>query len=126
MYRRKNKMKNKIILDWSEFDKLTEQIIKSGAKFDGIYGVPRGGLVLAVYLSHKLNIPLILYPTLNTLVVDDISDEGKTLSSLKNRKIATLFSTPWTKIKPDWYVKTKSDKNTWIIFPWENQETEIK
>ena len=121
-------MKEKIAISWKEYDdmivQLTEKIKESKITFDGIYGIPRGGLVLAVSLSHQLDLPLLIYPTKNTLVVDDISDEGKTLSSLKNRKIATLYSTSWTKIKPDWHIKEKTDKNTWLIFPWENQEKE--
>jgi len=47
---------------WNEFDKSVEQIAdKCRFKdFSGIYGVPRGGLCLAVALSHKLKINLFL------------------------------------------------------------------
>lgn len=121
-------MKNKVIITWKEFDEMASQLVEkikaSNEKFDGIYGIPRGGIILAVYLSHRLNLPLLQNPTLNTLVVDDISDEGKTLLSWQNRKIATLFSTPWTSVKPDWYVKMKEEKDSWLIFPWENQDLE--
>ena len=43
---------------WREFDQSVEQIAnKCRLKdFSGIYGVPRGGLCLAVALSHKLKI----------------------------------------------------------------------
>ena len=43
---------------WSEFDKSVEYIADKCKilEFSGIYGVPRGGLCLAVALSHKLNI----------------------------------------------------------------------
>ena len=43
---------------WSEFDKSVEQIANKCRfkEFSGIYGVPRGGLCLAVALSHKLKI----------------------------------------------------------------------
>jgi len=119
---------NKIYISWQEFEKMTKDLINkikiSEEKFDGVYGIPRGGLITAVYLSHQLNIPLLIYPTENTLVVNDISDEGKTLSSLKNRKIATLYSTNWTKTKPDWHIKLKENKTNWIVFPWENPQTE--
>jgi len=45
---------------WSEFDKSVEHISKKCKflEFSGIYGVPRGGLCLAVALSHKLKINL--------------------------------------------------------------------
>ena len=49
---------------WSEFDKSVEHIANKCKifEFSGIYGVPRGGLCLAVALSHKLKIELNLTP----------------------------------------------------------------
>ena len=49
---------------WNEFDKSVDHIANK-CKFlelSGIYGVPRGGLCLAVALSHKLEIKLIEEP----------------------------------------------------------------
>ena len=59
---------------WSEFDKSVEQIVNECRfkEFSGIYGVPRGGLCLAVALSHKLKIELISEPIKNSLIVDDV------------------------------------------------------
>ena len=39
---------------WSEFDNAVEEIASQCTllEFSGIYGVPRGGLCLAVALSH--------------------------------------------------------------------------
>lgn len=100
---------------------LVDRIKESKIKFDGVYGVPRGGLAIALHLSHHLDIPILLYPTKNTLVVDEISDTGKTLSSHKNKKIACLYSTPWTKTEPDFFINVKGSKDEWIIFPWERK-----
>ena len=52
---------------WTEFDKSVEQIANKCRfkAFSGIYGVPRGGLCLAVALSHKLKIELISEPIKN-------------------------------------------------------------
>ena len=115
----------KIILSWNEvgkmIDKLAIKIKKSGIKFDGIFGIPRGGLPLAVILSYKMDIPVLLYPTKNTLVVDEISDNGYTLQRMKNKKIATIFSTDWTITKPDWFVEMKKSKDDWLVFPWEQK-----
>ncbi len=115
--------KRQIELTWGVYGilikQLAIQIINSKHKFDGIYGVPRGGLPIAVSLSHSLKLPILLYPTEKTLVVDDISDTGKTLQSHKNKCIATLYSTKWTKTKPDYYVGEKLNKKDWIVFPWE-------
>lgn len=113
---------NKIYIDWEDFGLLIDQLAKKiKGKFDGIYGIPRGGLMIAVPLSHKLKLPLLLYPTKNSLVVDDISDTGKTLKRYEYKKIACLFSTDWTETKPDWYTSVKLSKKDWIVFPWENK-----
>jgi len=116
----------KVIISWQMVDKMIAKLVKdikdSGIKFDGIYGVPRGGLPLAVMLSYRLNIPVLLYPTKNTLVVDDISDNGFTLQRMKNKKIATLYSTDWTIAKPNWFVEKKKSKDDWLIFPWETKD----
>lgn len=115
---------NKIYLTWEDFgemvDSLAQQVQESELKFDGVYGIPRGGLPIAVSLSHKLNLPLLDEPTINTLVVDDISDTGKTLDEFTNAyEIATLFSTDWTIVKPKYWVREKENKEDWIVFPWE-------
>ena len=113
----------KIYLDYEDYgialSNLVKQIKRSRLKFNGVYGVPRGGAAIALHMSHNLNIPVLLYPTKDSLVVDDISDTGKTLMSHKNKKIATLYTTPWTKTKPDFSVLKKLEKDSWIIFPWE-------
>ena len=115
----------KINISWDEvgkmIDKLASEIKKSKIVFDGVFGIPRGGLPLAVILSHQLEIPVLLYPTKNTLVVDDISDNGFTLQRIKNKKIATLYSTDWTITKPDWFVEKKKSKEDWLVFPWEKK-----
>ena len=50
---------------WSEFDKSVDHIANQCKfwKLSGIYGVPRGGLCLAVALSHKLDIKIIEKPS---------------------------------------------------------------
>jgi len=113
----------KIYVTWDEIEemikKIAKEIKKSKIKFDGVYGIPRGGLPIAVKMSHMLDIPVLLYPTKKTLVVDDISDDGYTLQRMKNKKIATLYSTDWTITKPNWFVKKKPSKKHWLVFPWE-------
>ena len=107
---------------WREFDNSVEHIAKecNSLEFSGIYGVPRGGLCLAVALSHKLKINLIAKPKKNSLIVDDIYETGITLNSLKDIEGATFFVL-FSKIEPTWWntVKIAKDKE-WIVFPWEN------
>ncbi len=107
---------------WREFDKSVEHIYNKCKflEFSGIYGVPRGGLCLAVALSHKLKINLISKPIKNSLIVDDVYETGNTLNSFKNIEGA-MFFVIFSKVKPIWWNTVHiSEKSEWIVFPWEN------
>lgn len=115
---------------WEEFDDDCEKIAAwaSGRHIKNIYGIPRGGLVLAVKLSHLLDIPLVLNRediSRDTLIVDDIIDEGNTIERLlasigEHHHIASIFYNKTAKHAPHFFVKKK---NGWVIFPWETEET---
>ena len=112
---------------WSEFDNSVEQIANQCRfkEFSGIYGVPRGGLCLAVALSHKLKIELISEPKKNSLIVDDVYETGLTLTNFKDIEGAVYFVL-FSKIKPTWWNTVfLSKKNQWIVFPWENTSNSI-
>ena len=107
---------------WREFDNSVDYIANKCKifKLSGIYGVPRGGLCLAVALSHKLKINLISEPTKNSLIVDDVYETGLTLTTFKDIEGA-MFFVLFSKIKPTWWNTVFiSQKNEWIVFPWEN------
>ena len=107
---------------WKDFDKSVEYIANQCrfSEFSGIYGIPRGGLCLAVALSHKLKIKLISEPIKNSLIVDDIYETGITLNPLKDIEGA-MFFVLFSKIKPTWWNTVFiSEKSEWIVFPWEN------
>ena len=113
---------------WSEFDKSVECIAAECKfwKLSGIYGVPRGGLCLAVALSHKLDIKLIEKPSKNSLIVDDVFETGITLRNYKNIEGANFFVL-FSKKKPIWWNTVNlSNQNEWIVFPWENKNNELK
>ena len=113
---------------WSEFDKSVDYIANQFKfrKLSGVYGVPRGGLCLAVALSHKLNIKLVEKPLKNSLIVDDVYETGFTLSNFKNIEGANFFVLV-SKKKPIWWnTVTLSYKKEWIVFPWENKKNEFK
>lgn len=129
-------MVEKIQISWEDFGKvlkeLKQKIINSGKKYKYVYGIPRGGVIIALYLSHKLNLKYLTlqhdylddYNIEEVLIVDDIADTGETLKEFMNFDIATIYRTPWSKINPTYSVWNKTNKDTWIIFPWENLETE--
>ena len=109
---------------WSEFDKSVDYIANQCKKLNlsGIYGVPRGGLCLAVALSHKLNVNLSEKPLKGSLIVDDVYETGFTLSNFKNIEGANFFVLV-SKKKPIWWNAVNfSQKEEWIVFPWENIE----
>ena len=109
-------------LNWIEFDQCVYSIYKKckNKKFEGVYGFPRGGLCLAVALSHSLVLPLLDKPKQNSLIVDDIYDTGHTLEKIKNIKGSETHV--WvSKKKPLWWNSHRYIKdNEWIIFPWES------
>ena len=109
-------------LSWIEFDECIYSIYKQckNKNFEGVYGCPRGGLCLAVALSHSLDLPLLDYPKINSIIVDDIYETGYTLEKFKNIKGSEAYV--WvSKIKPTWWNSYKySQDKDWIIFPWEN------
>ena len=107
---------------WSDFDKSVSYIANKckSLEFSGIYGVPRGGLCLAVALSHKLKVNLISKPKKNSLIIDDVYETGITLNTLKDIEGA-MFFVLFSKIKPTWWNTVHfSKKSEWIVFPWEN------
>ena len=113
---------------WSEFDKSVDYIANQckTLELSGIYGVPRGGLCLAVALSHKLNVQLIANPLKNSLIVDDVIETGITLNNFRNIE-GVFFFVLISKKKPIWWnTANLSLKEEWIVFPWENKENELK
>ena len=116
---------NKLLASWDDITTsikdIVEKINSEKLPIDSIYGIPRGGLIPAVMLSHKLDLPLVDKPTEQTLIVDDISDTGTTLgehhlhgavytATLHMRKGSSFIPTIYSKL-------IESEK--WIVYPWE-------
>lgn len=117
---------NKKYVTWEEVENFVVQTCKfleeRGKKPFGVFGLPRGGLCIATILSYRLDIPLLLAPAKNCLIVDDISDTGETLLHYKNSTystydIATMYYRKGSLVKPDFFTAEKTDE--WIVFPWE-------
>jgi hypoxanthine phosphoribosyltransferase len=113
-----------VYYSWKEFSEDVGKLVnllqpKFFCQFDGVYGIPAGGLVLAVCLHHQLELPLLLAPTKDTLVVDDIVDSGRTIAHyiLKGNFTASLFYKENNICAPYIWLRKKTD--AWIHFPWE-------
>ena len=85
-----------------------------------VYGIPRGGLIPAVMLSHKTGLPLVDTIGANTLIVDDMTDSGVTMDKMPGLYTAVLFHKPHTSVfTPNVYSKLH-EGNEWLVFPWED------
>ena len=121
----------KKLITYAEYEKMLKVLIKkikkefatelSEKKINGVYGLPRGGLPIAVHFSHHLDLPFHTSPKEGCLIVDDISDSGKALSEFKGKyPIVTVFCKEKTITKPNIYYKMVTEKE-WIVFPWEKK-----
>lgn len=108
-------------LSWQEFDRTIETLASLCADADpiGIHGIPRGGLVLAVALSHRLQVPLLAKPQPGCLVVDDVVETGRTLAPFRQLSGCSLLV--WiSKLEPTWWQAAEvCSSDEWILFPWE-------
>ncbi len=110
--------------------------------------ISRGGLVPAALIARELdmhlldticiqsysnttqneNAEILKIPSGNgehTLIIDDLTDSGKTADLVHARMpkayIATVYAKPAGKNSSDLFLKEVS-QDTWIIFPWEKYE----
>ena len=126
---------SKLYYSWKDFDNDVTAIVKmiKENKLDikNVYGVPRGGLVMGVAISHRLDKPMILDKakiTKGTLIVDDILDTGKTLNKLWKNGFLPPCVLCWNDAKlqknkiPHVIVGTET-KGKWVVFPWETKKT---
>jgi len=106
-----------------------------------IYGIPRGGMIPAILVSHiletkyKFNVRFI--PSLDHLtpkdmhrlvVIDDICDSGETFKIVKQlfpmAKTAVLFRREGAGFQTDFHCHTIVD-DRWLVFPWEVNDGEV-
>jgi uncharacterized protein len=143
-------------VSWDEYHVLTrtlaDTILSDGNKIDEIIAISRGGLTLGHLLTDLLRVPISTFTIQsysniqeqgqvkitkplttpihdkNVLLVDDVSDSGKTLiraleylktQQPKSVRTLTLFYKPRSQYKPDYFAKTTS---AWILFPYEPTE----
>jgi len=130
---------------------LANEIKQSGFDPTLVVGIAFGGLVPAAYISSLLRRPFCTISAIHysdreqlssvsvsladlyvddkdhVLVVDDVSDSGETLLTVKqkllerevlekNIRFATLHKKTMSQFEPDWFVTVIDD---WIKYPWE-------
>lgn len=111
--------------------KLSDRLPKHGPIV--VYGIPRGGLVPAVIISHALekSRQVRLVTSLDHLdpgdwhrlvIVDELVDSGDTIKSLKTRFpesiTVAIYQRYTAKFSAD-IVGRLVDNDNWLVFPWE-------
>ena len=129
-------MADKLYLSWKWVD---DQLNLIGDKLEGydklefISGIPRGGLIPAVMMSHAFNVKYISYSSAkmlpkevrkNVLVIDDIADTGHTLKEANKLDFitGTLAMRVGSKTSPTFYGQLITD-DSWLVFPWEKLDS---
>jgi len=121
---------SKIYVSWSEVeilvDNLCREIKENIPWVESIKGLPRGGLIPAVMVSHQLDLPLLtnIQPrNENTVIIDDIADSGKTLEEYKGWDTAVLHYKPHTSsVIPTVYAEAFAS-DAWLVYPWEREDS---
>ena len=111
------------VLSWAQFDQAVQLLASRFAhsSVTGVYGVPRGGLCLAVALSHAMERPLLSSPDRSALIVDDVYETGRTLKAILDQVPQASFAVWVSKSTPDWWsAALVADSSEWVVFPWEN------
>ena len=113
-------------LRWHEFDSAVEHLATLVKSPVAVCGAPRGGLPLAVALSHKLCIPLSTAPynaPQDMLWIDDIYESGRTWS--ENAQFGQRLV--WiNKSTSDIPCVEQEEPNVWLVAPWENKEKALE
>lgn len=141
-------MSEKLYINWDEFHRHTKQLaakIKQHGNYNKIIAISRGGLMPAGILAYELdirNVEVVNMSTYDgeqqraeqdmeisaaatadeqTLIVDDISDTGKTFNLLRPRFPKATFVTVYTKEQGDPVVDLhiKDIPDIWLVFPWD-------
>jgi len=128
-------MTNKVFISWEEYedhiDSIVDWVQTQDLSLGAVYGLPRGGLPIAVSLSHRLHLPLLMdyydrkiVTDKQILVVDDIADTGHTLKDFENNHniICTFHYHTQSIVEPDYWVTEKGDD--WIVYPWERNDSD--
>ena len=119
----------KIFVTWTDIEEylnaVVEDVKKRNLKPSGVYGLPRGGLIYAIWLSYKLDIPVLTHAAKDCIIIDDISDTGRSLYHFVDNRtqfnkyyITTMFYVNDSLVTPDFYMKEKQ-VGDWIVYPYE-------
>lgn len=111
---------------WEEFDDAVNRTQRPIC--DGLFAIPRGGLVYALALSHKFGLPILSRATKKSVYVDDIADSGRTHLKYKlthgNAPLHVLLRRET--LSPIGINAVDTFTEDWIVFPWENKDKALE
>jgi GTP cyclohydrolase I len=123
-----NKMSEKTLITYERLQQDAHTLAKKLNKdnYTGIYGIPRGGVPVAVFLSMHLGLPLVDTISEDTLIVDDLVDSGKTIEQYRGKNdVAVLYRKSHSPIEgDDLFIVDTID--AWIEFPYEDTQTDVE
>lgn len=131
-------------ISWNDFEKYIDNFLDDNPnlKYDYIFAIPRGGLVIGTVLSYLTNTKLLTTVSelkkikrSRILIVDDILDSGDTMLNLIRKVkldiynvsiMSLVYKSKSSRIKPNYYC-ILADENLsyndynrlWFNFPWE-------
>ena len=150
-FAKENPNSGNLLLTWELYGKVLEEIIDDmcHCNFDYVYGLPRGGLIPAVSVSHSMK-SVWSFGTLKTemitseeellqkaderkshiLLIDDILDSGKQMKELIGKlktkcgdaidiKVCSIVYNEKTSSVNPDYYGFNNENGGWIDFPWE-------
>lgn len=111
-----------VVLDWPAVHELADMLCErnKGQVFRGIYGVPRGGHVVAALVSSLLGIDQLAEPRPGCLVVDDLIDSGATRERYAGHRFDALVCKQ--DASPEDVRLRLPSVRGWVVFPWETDE----
>ena len=93
------------------------------SKYTGIYGIPRGGVPVALELSKHLNLPVVGEPTKGTLIADDLIDSGRTLAAYPNNDTAVIYRKKNSPKNETYYAR---EVDGWIVFFYDKADYDLE
>lgn len=104
----------KTYLSWEDVYKRASSLVESlrvpkGCK---IFGVPKGGAILAGYMASWFGFELTPYPEKALFAVDDLIDSGRTKQKYQDTFELAFFAL---------VDKSKESNLGWVVFPWESE-----
>lgn len=91
------------------------------ANLSGVFGIPRGGVPVALMAASHLGVPVLDEPQPGALIVDDLVDSGRTWERWHRDDCIfdTLYRKPWA---PAHVAPAATQVGDWMQFPWETSD----